>query len=169
MRAPLAIATMVMMIAVGPNLAGAGAPAAAVAAQDPGGGHVDCTASVTTPAVTTTSTTYSKVDPLRLQVESASGMSETVTLVLSGSPVDVKVLDTFAGGTFALAPGAAPVGGSSEAQAVSLTFVTDGAPASREHTIDVEWRLASPGGRATIKRGVVNLLYEAGSAGCPFI
>lgn len=138
--------------------------------QTQGGGHVNCAASASSNSgVTTTATTFSKISALELNVESAFGMSESVTLILSGSPVYLKVIDTSVGGSFPLDPGLTTLRATPDNDAPSLTFVTIGLPASHMHTLDVEWRLKSTGGSATIKRSVVNLLYEAGDAGCPFV
>jgi archaellum component FlaG (FlaF/FlaG flagellin family) len=135
-----------------------------------GGAHVNCTASRSSAAaVTTTSTTFSTIPAYELGVESVFGMSESVTLVMSGSPVYVKVIDTSVGGSSALDPGQVTIQTTADNNTASITFVTLGAAAPHLHTLDVEWRLKSSGGSATIKRGAVNLLYEAGDSGCPFV
>jgi hypothetical protein len=138
-------------------------------AQD--GAHANCTASRSTATpVTTTSTSFAKISALKLNVESVFGMTESVTIVVSGSPVELKVTDMSVGGTFAMAPGVTTIDPSAgDTDAFTLAFVTAGAPAPHGHAIDVQWRLESGSGSATLKRGAVSLLYEAGDSGCPFV
>jgi hypothetical protein len=136
-------------------------------AQD--GSHANCTATRSTATqVTTTSTKFAKLAKLRLDVESVFGMTETVTVVATGSPVQLKVTDASVGGSSVMAPGITTIDPGST-DAFSLTFVTPGGAAPHEHTLNIRWRLATGGGSATIERGAVSLLYEAGDAGCPFV
>jgi hypothetical protein len=165
MRRPIVFGSVVALALTLPTIG-----LAVMRTQPQGGAHVNCTASASLgDPRTTTSTTFSKIAPLELNVESVFGMSESVTLVMSGSPVNVKVVDTFAGGSFRLDPGVATIHRTADDDTASITFVTTGAPATRGHTLDVEWRLAAPGGTATIRRSAVNLVYQAGDSGCPFI
>ncbi len=164
MRRAVVIASAVALVVAIPTLG------LAVLRGGQDGAHVNCTASrSSSSAVTTTSTSFSKISALELNVESVFGMSESVTLVMSGSPVNVKVMDTSVGGAFQLDPGVARVQATPDNNTVSITFVTQGAPAPHGHMLDVEWRLKSSGGSATVKRGAVNLVYEAGDSGCPFV
>jgi len=121
-------------------------------------------------SVSTSSTSFTTIAGLEVDVESVFGMTAPVSLVLSGAPVQVRVTDTSVGGTVNMQPGTAnfdPTTGATSG--FSFTFVDEGTAAPHLHTIEVQWKVLNSGTTATLRRGDASLLYEAGDAGCPFV
>jgi len=108
--------------------------------------------------MTTTSTTWTNVPGMRVKDVLAQNFGTQVSGTFDGSDVQVRVLDTFVGGTFPLAPGSTTTPGSSGPTAFSFTWVGTN-PAEHQHTLQLQWRLPS-GGSATMTAGDLTLLYQ---------
>jgi hypothetical protein len=114
-------------------------------------------ATVKTPA-TTTSTTWTNVPGMVLMDTLAETFAAQMSGTFDGSDVQLRVVDTFVGGTFPLAPGSTTSLGSSGPTAFSFTWVGTN-PAEHQHTLQLQWRLSSSGS-ATMTAGDLTLLYQ---------
>jgi hypothetical protein len=95
---------------------------------------------------------------MRVKDVLAENFATQVSGTFDGSDVQVRVLDTFVGGTFPLAPGSTTIPGSSGPRAFSFAWVGTN-PAEHQHTLQLQWRLPS-GGSATMTAGDATLLYQ---------
>ena len=116
-------------------------------------------------SVSTSSTSFTNINALEVNVTSVFGMTVTVSGEFKGAGVAFQVLDTFVGGPVAMDPGQAfltpPSGGG--VVPFSFTWVSAGAPAGHAHTIDVQWRRTGSSGTVTMTRGDVNVLFQNGN------
>lgn len=108
--------------------------------------------------LTTTSTTWTNVPGMRVKDVLAQNFAAQVSGTFDGSGIQVRVLDTFVGGTFPLAPGSTTILGTSGPAAFSFAWVGTN-PAEHQHTLQLQWRLPS-GGSATMTAGDLTLLYQ---------
>jgi hypothetical protein len=116
-------------------------------------------------SVSTSSTSFTNINALEVDVTSVFGMTVTVSGVFKGAGVAFQVLDTFVGGPVAMDPGQAFLTPPSDGSVVpfSFTWVSAGAPAQHAHTLDVQWRRTGSSGTVTMTRGDVNVLFQNGN------
>jgi hypothetical protein len=159
MRRVIAIAGVaVVLVAV---------PAAVLAASGVFGSALDRQAARwTTTSATTSSTNWRNVPRLSLTRCTLNQVTAMVSVTVSGAPVQFRVvIDGVPEAP--MRPGAArfvPDG----TESFSYDFVGRTAPfeADDTHSFAVQWR--SPSGRAVrLHRGVLNLLFQRGTQGCP--
>jgi hypothetical protein len=142
-------------------------PIAVYAAAGATDGDLDRqTARWRTAPITTSSTEWENVPGLTRTRCTVDQVTAMLSVTVEGAPVRFRVVpDGVPEAPFK--PGAArfvPSG----AESFSFTFVGNTLPfeADDTHRFDVQWR--SPDGLpVTLHRGVVNLLYERGTQGCP--
>jgi hypothetical protein len=118
----------------------------------------------TTTSVSTSSTEWRNVPGLgRLTADTIDEVSATLSVTLQGAPVRFRVvIDT---PEAPMRPGSvrfAPKG----IESFSFTFVRDTLPFEGDdtHVFSVQWRSPS-GGQVTLLNGVLNLIFELGTAG----
>ena len=107
---------------------------------------------------TTTSTTWTDVPGMRAKDVLAENFAVQVSGTFDGSDVQLRMLDTFVGGTFPVAPGSTTIPGSMGPMAFSFSWVGTN-PAEHQHTFQLQWRLPSAGS-ATMMAGDLTLLYQ---------
>ena len=159
MRKPLVVIGGVVLLAAG--------PAAVLAASGVFGSALDRQAARwTTTSAMTSSTTWRNVPRLSLTRCTVNQVTAMVSVTVRGAPVLFRViLDGVPEAP--MRPGSArfvPDG----SESFSFSFVSRTAPfeADDTHRFNVQWR--SPTGTAvTLRRGVLNLLFQRGSEGCP--
>jgi hypothetical protein len=119
-------------------------------------------ADVRSAQVSTSRTSWSNVPGLRLDVCAAGWTSATISVVVTGAPVNFRVLAD--GIPPLMSPPLARFDPGSGTTSFSFTFVgrMGASEGSDGHLFDVQWR--SPGGGAvTLRRGILNILFGAGS------
>jgi hypothetical protein len=160
----IAVAAGLITVAGAPVAGLAAATRAGVSATGTGGSSVRCLdfAYRTTP-VTTSSTTFTNVPGLRVDLASIFGQAVSVNLVLAGAEVQVRATATDAGGTRILRPGVAQLDPTTgRTRAFSFTFVDLGeSGAVHGNTIRVQWRVLRGGATATLRRGDLMVLSQA--------
>ena len=130
-----------------------------------GQSNLDCQSfSARSSSTSTSSSSFTNIGGLEVGVDSVFGMTINVSGVFKGAPIELQVVDTSVGGSFAQPPGPAfltPPGGSAVAP-FSFTWVDPGAPAEHFHTLDVQWKVTSSG-TATMTRGDVTVNFQNGN------
>jgi hypothetical protein len=119
-------------------------------------------ADIRSAAVTTSRTAWANVPGLRMDVCAIGWASATINVVVSGAPVNFRVLAD--GIPPLMSPGSVRFNPSAGTTSFSFTFVgrmrtfegSDG------HLFDLQWRSPS-GGAVTLHSGTVNLLFGLGS------
>jgi len=89
----------------------------------------------------------------------AQNFGVEVSGTFTGAAVQLRVRDTFVGGTFSLKPGVTSMAPSGGSQALSFTWVGTN-PAEHQHTFHLQWRRSAASGTATLKAGTLTLLYQ---------
>lgn len=120
----------------------------------------------TTTRATTTSKAWRNVPGLAITRCTRSQVTAMLSVTLSGAPVRFRVI--IDGVPEApMRPGAARFVPDGE-ESFSYTFVGRTAPfeADDTHRFNVQWR-SPTGARVTLRQGVLNLLYQQGTQGCP--
>jgi hypothetical protein len=152
--------TVVALVVVGLVVS---VPLTVIAVTVRNGSRVDRQRSAVRSTPTSTSSTeWVDVPGLKgLDVCAKGQMSATVSLELTGAPVDVRV--QFDDIPLPLKPRFAHVDPNGGTTAFSFTFVGRmlASEGSDGHLFDVQWR--SSGGTVTLERGNVNLLFGRGS------
>ncbi len=121
------------------------------------GSTVSCLDWAAQKGVSTSSTTWKAVPGMRIADTLAENFQVQVSANLSGAPVQLRVTDTFVGGTFPLRPGATTFSPSSGSHAFSFDWVGTN-PAEHGHTFQLQWRVAS--GTATLDSGAISAVYQ---------
>jgi hypothetical protein len=142
-------------------------PAAVLAASGAFGSSLDRqSARWTTTSATTSSTKWRNVPRLALTRCTLNQVTADVSVTVSGGPVQFRaIIDGVPEAP--MRPGAArfvPSG----TESFSYAFVGRTAPfeADDTHAFNVQWR-SPTGATVTLKRGVLNLLFQRGKQGCP--
>ena len=137
-------------------------PAVAFAASRSGGSSspINCqTTRWTTTSVSATST-FTRIPALTTNLTAIYPVTVTVSGVVKGQPVDVKVVDHWIQ-TQTAKPGivrVTPMGG--VATPFNFTWVAPGSSAAtRGHTFDIDWRRTSAGGTSTLVKADVSVAY----------
>jgi hypothetical protein len=157
-KLPVIFAVLVLLGAV---------PAAVVAASGVFGGALDRQAAKwTTTSATTSSRAWRNVPRLSLTRCTVNQVTATISLTVRGGPVLFRVI-TDRVPEAPMRPGSArfvPDG----TESFSYNFVRRTAPfeADDTHRFDVQWR-SPTGTTVTLRRGVLNLLFQRGTQGCP--
>lgn len=120
----------------------------------------------TTTSATTSSTTWRNVPRLSLTRCTVNQVTATVSVTVRGAPVLLRVVID-AVPEAPMRPGSArfvPEG----TESFSYSFVGRTAPfeADDTHRFNVQWR-SPTGAPVTLRRGVLNLLFQRGTQGCP--
>jgi hypothetical protein len=142
-------------------------PAAVIAAGGVFGSALDRQASRwTTTEASTSSTSWRNVPRMSLTRCTRNQVTAMVNVTVSGAPVLFRVI-VDAVPEAPMRPGAArfvPDG----TESFSYDFVGRTAPfeADDTHSFTVQWR-SPTGERVTLRRGVLNLLFQNGAQGCP--
>ena len=159
MRKPLVIIGGLVLLAAG--------AAAVLAASGVVGGALDRQAAKwTTTSATTSSTAWRNVPRLSLTRCTVNQVTATVSVNVRGAPVLFRVIVDGVPEA-PMRPGSArfvPDG----SESFSYSFVGRTAPfeADDTHRFNVQWR-SPTGTTVTLRRGVLNLLFQRGSQGCP--
>jgi hypothetical protein len=142
-------------------------PAVVLAASGAFNGSLDRqSARWTTTSATTSSTTFKNVPKLTLTRCTLNQVTANVSVNVSGGPVEFRaIIDGVPEAP--MKPGTArfvPNG----TESFSYTFVgrTAAFEADDTHAFNVQWR-SPTGATVTLKRGVLNLLFQRGKQGCP--
>ena len=145
----------------------AAVPAVVLAASGVFGGSLDRqSARWTTTSATTSSTKFRNVPRLALTRCTLNQVTADVSVTVSGGPVQFRaIIDGVPEAP--MKPGVArfvPDG----VESFSYTFVgrTAAFEADDTHSFNVQWR-SPTGATVTLKRGVLNLLFQRGKQGCP--
>jgi hypothetical protein len=142
-------------------------PAVALAASGVLGSALERQAAKwTTTSATTASAEWRNVPRLSLSRCTVNQVSATLSVTVTGGPVQFRVI-TDGVQEAPMQPGAVrfvPDG----AESFSFGFAGRTAPfeADDTHRFDVQWR-SPTGARVVLRRGVLNLLFERGTQGCP--
>jgi hypothetical protein len=159
MRKPLVIIGGLVLLAA--------VPAAVLATSGVFGSALDRQAARwTTTSATTSSTTWRNVPRLSVTRCTVNQVTATVSVTVRGAPVLFRaIIDGVPEAP--MRPGSArfvPNG----TQSFSYSFVARTAPfeADDTHRFTVQWR-SPTGTTVTLRRGVLNLLFQRGTQGCP--
>jgi len=109
----------------------------------------------------TSSSSWVDVPGMPVKALLAENFAVTVSASLDGSDVQLRVVDTFVGGTFPLEPGptisSATTG---KGRAFAFTWVGTN-PAEHEHTFQLQWReTAGTSLISTLDAGEMSVVYE---------
>jgi hypothetical protein len=145
----------------------AAVPAAVVAASGVLGSALDRQAARwTTTSATTSSTTWRNVPRLSLTRCTVNQVTAALSATIRGGPVVFRVIiDGVPEAPMRPGPARFVPDGS---ESFSFSFVARTAPfeADDTHRFNVQWR-SPTGARVTLRRGVLNLLFQRGTQGCP--
>jgi hypothetical protein len=100
---------------------------------------------------------------MSVDVFSVFGMSATLSVTVTGSPVTFRITDTAIGGTFNMLPGVVTFTPTTDNTNFTYHFVSEGNAAPHDHVLQVQWKLAGTGS-ATLTQGDLDVLYESGAA-----
>jgi hypothetical protein len=144
----------------------AAVPAAVLAATGVFGSDLDHQASRwTTTAATTSSKSWRNVPRLVLVRCTLHQVTASVSVTVSGAPVEFRVIiDSVTEAPMKPGPARFVPSGS---ESFSYDFVGRTGPfeADDSHAFNVQWR-SPTGGAVTLRRGVLNLLFQNGTQGC---
>ena len=142
-------------------------PAAVIAAGGVLGGAIDRQASRwTTTQAATSSTSWRNVPRMSLTRCTRNQVTAMVNVTVSGAPVLFRVIvDGVPEAPMRPGPARFVPDGT---ESFSFSFVGRTAPfeADDTHSFNVQWR-SPTGDRVRLRRGVLNLLFQAGAQGCP--
>ena len=113
----------------------------------------------------TSSTTWRNAPDLRLKVCSKNEVSATLSVTLTGAPVQFRIL---ADDTPAVSPTRVFFDPTRRQRSFSFTFLTSSSTCegSDAPSFKAQWR-SPTGGRATLHGGTLNLVYERGGGTSP--
>jgi hypothetical protein len=117
-------------------------------------------ATVKTPR-STSSSSWTNVPGMRVRALLAQNFAVTVSGSFEGSDIQLRVVDTFVGGTFPLEPGSTFSSASGGAgRAFSFTWVGTN-PAEHQHTFQLQWRgTAGTAWTSTLRAGEMSVVYQ---------
>ncbi|MGO9558613.1 MAG: hypothetical protein ACLPQS_00805 [Acidimicrobiales bacterium] len=159
MRKVLVVTTILLAAIIAPVVA----MAAAEGGSGTGNSPVNCqTSRWTETAVSTSSSSYSSIGALQTDTVSIYPATITVSAVVTGEPVEWRLIDNWVGGPTLVPPGQVPfTPAGSKASAFSFSWTDPGSAAAvHGHQVSVEWRRTSATGTSKISQAGVVITYK---------
>lgn len=115
--------------------------------------------SARTKTASTSSGAWANVPGMAITSTLAENFAVEVSGTFTGAAAQLRLRDTFVGGTFSLKPGVTSIDPSGSSQAFSFTWVGTN-PAEHQHTFHLQWRRSAASGTAELTAGALTLLYQ---------